>query len=300
MKKFTVSLITVCCLLGAPQPSLASSNPMFDMMRMMMEMFLWMMGGSGRSYGSGYGGYPSGWSSYGNPYGMGYPSMPWGTGLSSYSSMFSPYSGYSGINPYGYNTLNPYASPWAGSQLSGWNNYYNWINPYDRYGSSYYNRYRSPYRKAPVVVQPIIVKQQTPARKKKTGRPVTVSPTPDERTADVGVSRERSRDYDLEHDNPMLGAWYGVNGEYLELGEESFRMLAGDDYLEGYYQVSNGIMKVKLLKQDDPVYFMIRLRNRELLFESENGQLMLFRRIGPTSYSYSPGTYSPPVNDSWR
>ena len=319
MKKTVLTFVTLCFLLGAPSRSVATSNPMVDMMVTMMEMFLWMMGDKDRY--RGYGGSPYGLGGYGNPYTLGYPAMPWGSAYSSYGSMFSPYAGYPGFGALGTNALNPYTYPAYGNQLYNRQNYSNLYNPYSRYGSPYSNNYRWPYRNPPVVLQPIIIDKKTnkakpPAvtKQKRQVKPPTATkqkpqvkprdtfpPVPLPRATIDPRPRQPSADTGTKRDNPIEGAWYGVNGEYLELGSESFRMLAGEDYLEGYYEVSNGIMKVKLLNQDDPAYFMIRFRHRELVFESEDGQLMLFRSMGPAEYTYAPGTYTPPLNKPrWR
>ena len=59
MKRTSVAVILIFCLSGTPVPAKAN-NGMTDMMRIMMDMFLWMMGG-----GTG------GLNSYRNPYNLG-------------------------------------------------------------------------------------------------------------------------------------------------------------------------------------------------------------------------------------
>jgi len=157
MKKLARISVILFSLLGVSVPAQAN-NGMGDMMRVMMEMFLWMMGGgaggmSPYSMGSmgnmgSMGGMANpllagsmlgnpllgnsllGGTSYGNPSGLAY-------GL--------PYSGL-GVNPAaGYPGMQGYANPYTGLYNNPYTNSFN--NPYSNnpYSSQFRNRYKDPY-----------------------------------------------------------------------------------------------------------------------------------------------------------
>ena len=314
MKRTSLSLILVFSLLGTPVPAKAS-NGMADMMSIMMEMFLWMMrsGGSGgfnrfnNIGGPGGMGYPSGLG-YGMPYynqGM-YSPLAY-PGLSPYSSPYggaygSPYNrDYYGNQPFyrqGYN--NPY-----------YPNYYNANSPYTRpyrrdpyRRPGVYNRYgpgtKSPSQKAPVVIQPIIVSPTQQATSNQTGtdepKPgISVETLPPIYSPPVKAEPEFSgygysdmqRDYDrpvdynqtMDYGNSLHGRWEGINGEYLEMGRDRFRMRSNDAELQGTYQLKNSILKAAIPDRTEPVYLQYRMDDGHLMFVSEDGQKMLFRRL---------------------
>jgi hypothetical protein len=324
MKRTSFAVILIFFLAGTPAP-VKASNGMADMMRVMMEMFLWMMGG-----GSG------GLNSYRlNPYtigGIGNPLLTgnmlgnpllgsvsgWGTGLpNNYLGMYSS-PAYSGFLPYGSSYLNPYSnlygipysSPYNwnyyGNQPYSSQGYYNpyypnsynaWspylspyrTNPYWRPGeySRYQNRTPLPGKKAPVVIQPIIVSpeqmdtdtQQKGESKPKVSvevlPPVTSSPMAEGPVAPDYAYNNRVWDYD----NPLYGHWEGINGEYLEFGYDRFRLRSIDAELQGTYEIKNSIIKAVIADRTEPVYMQYRLADGYLMFRSEDGQTMLFRRL---------------------
>jgi hypothetical protein len=311
MKKTVFTLFLASTLLAAPPSVRASDNPMVDMMRVMMEMFLWMMGGSGRSFGSSP--YASGLSNYNNPYLWGMQANPWSSGMwgngiynnpGSWGSLYGYNPAYMYGSQYGSGFTSPYTSPYANNYLNGWQNYNRWTTPYSGYGN-YYNRYRWPYTNAPVVLQPIIVDPKASDRRKKgKGKKPAVQNSGARPPVDAPRNKQPRSESQKQPagggDQRLQGAWQGVNGEYLELGSDNFRMLSGDEYMEGRYMVNNGIMKIQLYTQEEPVYMRINLNGPELLFESEDGQLMLFRRVGPLNNSYSGSVPPPPVANPWR
>ena len=307
---------------------------MADMMRIMMDMFLWMMGGGSGGMNpyrlgsmgglgglnnpllaSSMPGYPLlgnsllGGSAYGNPSG-------WGSGLPyNIQGLYSP-PGYPGsaayINPYTnpYSTpyYNPYSNPYTSPDYEdayGNQPYYrgDYSNPYYRnqyprnspYSRSYYpgpyDTYppqAQPSDQAPVVLQPIIV---NPGQQGLDKQPVTTEPeirppvpsraaTVEPAVPDYGSNlQNQSRGAD----NPLYGHWQGVNGEYLELGSKQFRLRSKDTDLKGTYQLKNSILKVVIVDRKEPVYMQYRMSDGHLMFRSEDGQMMLFRRL-PQSY----------------
>ncbi|MEA1890548.1 MAG: hypothetical protein U9N50_12315 [Pseudomonadota bacterium] len=279
MKKLSLSLVLVFSLSGAPMPAQAA-NGMTDMMSIMMQMFLWMMsGGGGMSGFSPYAMNPYSMNPYsfgglggqGSPYqGGGFPGYYGGSGGSPYS-------------PYGYGARNPYYDPYK-------NRYsYNRYGYDDPYGSSY-AQHRPDYPKQektpPVVIQPIIVSpgQQvdgSQAAKVEVLPAQPVEPTPPRGTPTYAavppprINKHKSRSLD----NPLAGRWQGVNGEFLELGKDSFHLRSNGSDLRGTYQIKNDIMKVAILNRTEPVYMQYRRAEGKLVFRSEDGQMMLFRRL---------------------
>jgi len=286
MKKFSLSLVLVISLQAAPMPAQAG-NGMTDMLSTMMQLFLWMMSsGNGMSgfNSSGMNPYsmnsmsPYGMSSYGmNPYnfggsgGQGHPFQRWPT--AGYSGGGSPYS------PYGYGGQAPYSGPYN-------NSYYN-RGHYNGYG---YNRPAYPIqgKASSLVIQPIIVSPGQDAD----GRAPKIEYLPAHSVEPVAkVAPANSVSYDKvlappvnnynawDYDNPMLGSWQGVNGEFLELGTTRFRLRSQNSDMQGTYQINNGIMKAEIFNRTEPAYMQYRMAEGQLLFRSEDGQMMLFRRL---------------------
>ena len=84
----------------------------------------------------------------------------------------------------------------------------------------------------------------------------------------------------LDNDNPLYGEWQGINGEYMNLGSNSqFHLRSGDTDLQGTYQVKNSILKAEIPNRAEPVYMQYHLNDGYLMFLSEDGQKMLFRRF---------------------
>lgn len=315
----------IFCLSGTPVPAKAG-NGMTDMMSIMMDMFLWMMGG-----GAG------GLNSYRlNPYNLGGIGSPlltgsmlgnpllgsasgWGTGLPyNYLGMYSS-PAYPGFSPYGSSYANPYTNLYGIPYSSPYNSNFYGNQPYGSQGyynpyyPNYYNArppYVSPYRtgpywrsgeysrygtrtpssgnKAPVVIQPIIVspeqQQATDQQEKGISKPkISVEVLPPVTSTPMAVEPV-APDYSYdgrvwEHDNPLYGRWQGINGEYLEFGNDSFRLRSIDAELQGTYEIKNSIIKAVIRDRAEPVYMQYRLADGHLMFRSENGQTMLFRRL---------------------
>ena len=290
MKKLSLSLVLVFSLQGAPLPAHAS-NGMTDMMSTMMQMFLWMMSG-------GSGGGMSGFSPYAmnpysmNPYslgglgGQGFPLL--GSGLPGHYGGLggSPYSqyGYGARSPYNdpYNIHDPYNRRYSHDRYSS-------ADPY----SSPYNQYRPDYprqeKTQPVVIQPIIVNpgQQSDGTQAPKVEILPVQPVEPVSSADKApyaavppppINSRNSRN-SRNYDNPLRGRWQGVNGEFLHLGGDSFRLRTQDSDLRGTYQLKNDIMKIAIINRTEPVYMQYHLAEGKLVFRSEDGQMMLFRRL---------------------
>ncbi len=331
MRKLARKLVILFSLFGVAVPAQAS-NGMTDMMRVMMEMFLWMMGGgSGGMNPYRLGGLGGGLanpllasSMLGNPLlgnsllgGSGFGNQSgWGSGLPyNIQGLYSP-PGYPGsaayLNPYTnpystsyYNTYsNPYTSPYYGNAYSN-QPYYrrDYSNPYYRnqyprnspYSRSYtpgpYDTYPPQAQssdQARVVLQPIIV---NPGQQGLVQQPVTtgpeIRPPISSQTAPAGPAVS-GYDSNFQYqsrgvDNPLHGHWQGVNGEYMELGSTWFRLRSKDADLKGTYQLKNSILKAEIADREEPVYMQYRMSDGHLMFRSEDGQLMLFRRL-PKSY----------------
>jgi hypothetical protein len=299
---------------------------MADMMSIMMEMFLWMMGGGsggmnpyrlGSMGGLGGSNNPLlassmlgnpllgnsllGGSAYGNPSG-------WGSGLPyNIQGLYSP-PGYPGSAAYYNPYSNPYTSPYYGNAY-GNQPYYrrDYSNPYYRnqhypnqyqwnspYGNSYqpgpYNTQRPLAESSdqpPVVLQPVIVNpgQQGTAQPPQITDPRIRPPASSQPTPEAAVSGydSNSKIQSRVADNPLYGHWQGVNGEYLELGSKQFRLRSKDTDLKGTYQLKNSILKIAIADRKEPVYMQYRMSDGHLMFRSEDGQMMLFRRL-PRSY----------------
>ena len=87
------------------------------------------------------------------------------------------------------------------------------------------------------------------------------------------------KDQVLENDSPLYGEWQGINGEYMNLGSSQFHLRSGDTDLQGTYQVKNSILKAEIPNRVEPVYMQYHLNDGYLMFLSEDGQKMLFRRF---------------------
>lgn len=105
-----------------------------------------------------------------------------------------------------------------------------------------------------------------------------------------GGYREDTDQYDDRARNPysrngiqpwqrLFGEWLGINGEYIYFNSDTFQMVDSEKMTEGEYQLRNGIMKAQLVGSDTPTYFQYRIEGDYLMFLSENGQRMLFRRM---------------------
>jgi len=331
MKRLARTLVILFSLLGFSMPAQAN-NGMTDMMSIMMEMFLWMMGGgSGGGMNpyrlGGMGGLNNpllansmlgnpmlgnsllGGSSFGNPSGWG------NAGLYNIQGLYSP-PGYPGsaayynpyTNPYGnpYNNTysNPYTSPYYANGYSNQPNYRgDYSNPYypnqyprnTPYSSSYnpgsYGARRpqaqSPDPAAPLVLQPIIVNTGEQDAVKPAAiatEPKFQPPVPSQTTAMApAVTNYASKNQSRGVAAPLSGRWQGVNGEYLELGEKRFRLRSNDTDLKGVYELKNSILKAEIPDRKEPVYMQYKMSDGHLMFRSEDGQMMLFRRL-PKSY----------------
>jgi hypothetical protein len=259
-----------------------------------------------------------GGSAYGNPSG-------WGNGLPyNIQGLYSP-PGYPGsaasYNPYTNPYSSPYYNPYSNPNTSPYygNGYGNQPyfrrdsgNPYfanqyypnqypqnSAYSGSYhpgpYNAHRplaqSSDQAAPVVLQPIIVNpgQQELAKPPVTTKPETRQPVSSKKTPVGSVIPGHDRKYknqSREVDNPLYGHWQGVNGEYLELGSKRFRLRSKDADLKGTYQLKNSILKAAIADRKEPVYMQYRMSDGNLMFRSEDGQLMLFRRLPQSNRPY--------------
>jgi len=331
MKRLARTLVILFSLLGISMPAQAN-NGMTDMMRIMMDMFLWMMGGGSGgmnpySLGSmgGLGGLNNpllASSMLGNPLlgnsllggsGFGNPSG-WGNNLPyNIQGLYSP-PGYPGsaayVNPYTNPYSTPYYNPYSNPYTSPYNENAYGNQPYYRRDSSnqyYQNQYplNSPYSRsyipgpydtyppqaqysnqaAPVVLQPIIV---NPGQQGLAQQPVTTEPeirtpvssqTAPVRPAVPDYDRNKQKTLSTGVDNPLYGHWRGVNGEFLELGSKQFRLRSKDADLKGTYQLKNSILKIAITDREEPVYMQYRMSDGHLMFRSEDGQLMLFRRL---------------------
>lgn len=290
-----------------------AANGMADMMSLMMEMFLWMMRGGG---GGGYNPYGMGApGGIGNPMLAG--SMM-GNPLLNNSLMGGSLLSNPGLSPYANPYSTPYSSPYGNSYGAPnyGNSYYNqpyyqqaYNNPFGPYVYNSYSPYsgrydRRPYRRrgeynngttrsksaeqtAPVVIQPIIVNPSQQATNQPgtselyqnpVGAAVPSVPLPAEIPNPLPENVYHNYDPPRYSDNPLYGQWQGVNGENMELGNNRFRLQSGDTDLQGSYQLKNGILKAEIPGRAEPVYMQYRLTEGYLMFESEDGQKMLFRR----------------------
>lgn len=282
MKKLSLSLILVFSLQATPVPAQAG-NGMTDMITTMMQMFLWMMS-SGGGGNSGFNPYSMNPYSFGGLSGQGFP----------YQGGFSPGSyggwGRSPNSQYGYAAGSPYSYPYN----SPYNGRYGYNRPAyaDPYGPGY-NQYRPGHRyqekKSALVIQPIIVSpgensdgRQAPKIEYLPAH--TVEPVEKTASSDA-VAYDRvipppETGYDAwNYSNPLPGRWQGVNGEFLELGSDSFRLRSRNIDMLGTYQIKNGIMKAVIFDRSEPIYMQYRMAEGQLVFQSEDGQLMLFRRL---------------------
>jgi len=282
MKKFFLSLLLVVSLQGAPLPAQAA-NGMTDILSTMMQLFLWMMSG-----GSGM----SGLSSYGmNPYSMN-PYSFGGLGGKGYQNQWGAYPGRNGgwgnspYSQYGYGARSPYFGPY--------NNSYDSRYGYNRYG--YVEPYYSPRMSQPnqgesssLIIQPIIISPgqdtdgaSSPKVEYLPAHPVkpAVNAASSRKAPNGNVRPPAVSNYDAwDYDNPLPGRWQGVNGEFLELGSDRFRLRSRYSDMQGTYQVKNGIMKATIYNRTDPVYMQYKMADGQLVFRSEDGQIMLFRRL---------------------
>jgi hypothetical protein len=277
MKKLSLSLVLVFSLQGAPM-SAHASNGMTDMMSTMMQMFLWMMS-------SGSGGGMSGFSPYAmNPYSMN-PYSLGGQGFPLQGNAFPGYNGGLGrspYSPYGYGGRSPYYDPYNSRYSS---DRYGYSDPYNPSYNQHRPAYPQPEKTPPVIIQPIIVSpgQQSDGTQAPKVEILPVQPVEPVSSADKApyaavppppINSRNSRNYD----NPLRGRWQGVNGEFLQLGSDSFRLRTQDSDLRGTYQLKNDIMKIAIINRTEPVYMQYRLSEGKLVFRSEDGQMMLFRR----------------------
>jgi hypothetical protein len=281
MKKLSLSLILVLSLQATPVPARAG-NGMTDMITTMMQMFLWMM--SGGSGNSGFNPYSMNPYSFGGPGGQGFPYQGGFSPGNSGGWGRSPYSqyGYAAGSPY----YNPYNSPYNGRYSY---NRYAYTAPYGRGYNQYRPDYRYQEKKSALVIQPIIVSpgqnsdgMQTPKVEYLPAH--TVEPVEKTASSDA-VAYDRvipppETGYDAwDYSNPLPGRWQGVNGEFLELGSDSFRLRSRNIDMLGTYQIKNGIMKAVIFDRSEPIYMQFRMAEGQLVFQSENGQLMLFHRM---------------------
>ena len=162
-------------------------------------------------------------------------------------------------------------------------------NNYNHYGTAGHARRQS----APVVIQPVIV---SPLPQPTTNPPApsdTVEPYQYPAVVNPPHAPSAAEDVEpavpdgyaynkqaLDNDNPLYGEWQGINGEYMNLGSNSqFHLRSGDTDLQGTYQVKNSILKAEIPNRAEPVYMQYHLNDGYLMFLSEDGQKMLFRRF---------------------
>ena len=158
-------------------------------------------------------------------------------------------------------------------------------NSYNHYGPDGHAKGQT----APVVIQPIIV---SPTPQPAAAQSATVDPyqypaivnPPLAPSAPENVEPETKKDYyyndqTWDNDNPLYGEWQGINGEYMKLGSSQFHLRSGDTDLQGTYQLKNSILKAEIPNRTEPVYMQYRLNDGYLMFLSEDGQKMLFRRL---------------------
>ena len=88
-----------------------------------------------------------------------------------------------------------------------------------------------------------------------------------------------SKDQPAGTDTSLFGPWQGVNGELLELGDKHFRLRSKNSDLQGAYELKNSILKATVADRKEPVYMQYKMADGHLMFRSEDGQLMLFRRF---------------------
>lgn len=282
MKKIFLPLLLVVSLQGAPLPAQAA-NGMTDILSTMMQLFLWMMSG-----GSGM----SGFSSYGmNPFSMN-PYSTGGLGSQGYPNQWGAYPGrYGGrgsspYSQYGYGGRSPYFGPYNNSYDSNYGyNRYGYVEPYSLPRMSQPNQEKT----SSLIIQPIIISpgqeaggassptvEYLPAHPVKPAEnSVSTSKKPYENVRPPAVNKYDAWDYN----NPLPGRWQGVNGEFLELGSSQFRLRSRYSEMQGTYQVKNGIMKATIFNRTDPVFMQYRMADGQLVFRSEDGQMMLFRRL---------------------
>jgi len=262
-----------------------AGNGMTDIISSMMQLFLWMMsGGSGLSGFNSYAMNPYGT----NPYrfaGIGGQGFPFQGNYGGWGG--SPYS------QYGYGARSPYYAPYSNSYSNPYNSQYSYNG--SRYADPYYStyyRYGADYprrgKTSPVIIQPIIVSagqgsDGTQAPKVEILPAQSVVPA--KQSAIAGKAPYAAvpppvNNYDpWNYDNPLLGRWQGVNGEFLELGRNRFRLRSRNADMRGRYQIKNGIMKAVIIHRPEPIYMQYRLARGQLAFRSEDGQMMLFRRL---------------------
>jgi hypothetical protein len=315
-----------------------ANNGMSDMMRVMMEMFMWMMGGGAGGMGSmGSMGSMGGManpllansmianpllgnslfgSSYGRPAGWGYGQPYTYNNQGLYPAPAYPGSA-SYLNPYGSSFANPYSGPYTNATTNpyatgSYNNQYN--NPYNSsyrgsnvapnsvngsvnqlytrddlnkpFNPGQYNRSgqqgRSSDQASPLVLQPMIV---NPGQQN-TSEPAVMATEPKFPVVSTpatvrvpAVANYPSNTQPRGFVTPLSGRWQGVNGEYLELGEKLFRLRSNDTDLKGEYELKNNILKAEMADRKEPVYMQYQMSDGHLMFRSENGELMLFRRM---------------------
>ena len=161
-------------------------------------------------------------------------------------------------------------------------------NNYNNYGPTGHAKGQS----APVVIQPIIVSPTPQPSTMQSATSDTVEPyqypvvVQPAHTPLAAESVEPAipdgyayKDQVLENDSPLYGEWQGINGEYMNLGSSQFHLRSGDTDLQGTYQVKNSILKAEIPNRVEPVYMQYHLNDGYLMFLSEDGQKMLFRRF---------------------
>ncbi len=298
MKKILLSLLLVFSLQATPLPARAG-NGMTDIISTMMQMFLWMMsGGSGMSGLSGLNPYSmySGTNTFGqNPYGL----SPYG-----FNSGANPYMaggpggagrynswGSSPYSQYGYGVEPRYYSPYGNTPYNSYygNNDYNRYGYADPYGPAYDPGRNDLERKKDspsVIIQPIIVSPGEKSDGTQTPKVEVLPAQPVEPAEAAGPGKyaavpppQAGPQYYPNVDNPLIGRWQGVNGELMELGRDSFYLRSQNNELRGTYQLKNGIMKATIPGRNQPVYMQYRLKDGRLAFRSEDGQMMLLRRL---------------------
>ena len=158
-------------------------------------------------------------------------------------------------------------------------------NNYNNYGPADHAKGQT----APVVIQPIIVSPVAQPTTPQNGAsepyqyPAIVNP-PVTPPAPVNAEPVTADDYvysdqSTGNDNSLYGKWQGINGEYMELGSSQFHLRSGETDLQGTYQLKNSILKAEIPNRAEPVYMQYHLTDGYLMFLSEDGQKMLFRRL---------------------
>lgn len=236
-----------------------------------------------------------------NPYTRSYVT-PYNTPLYGNSAAgrygYHPSYGQSSTNPFyidRYNSNSPYSNPYTSDPYkNSWPGEYDENNNYQP-GRNYGSADQEKRQAAPVVIQPIIVSPAIPMTDNQSAAveqiqapgEVTIPPV---NTPAITENRYRPntqngrKEYpytgqERDNHNPLYGNWQGVNGEFLELGSSRFRLRSGESELHGTYQLKNGILKAEIPKRENPVYMQYSLTDGYLMFLSEDGQKMLFRRL---------------------